>query len=207
MASVAEYQIKHPTIETLSSKAPANLRPRSSAHFQAYNSSETLSSKAPASIKNTVGSYSWQMPTPRMATNLLAPPTHAPCRAYNGRAKSNHPREYEKEMNFEAIIYGYLNDESMSSLVSSGKLRITIPIQVYEGDLCSRPSISSKCSDPFSSLLSSASNEVNSASVKMNTSSIQIPPSEYFISIVTPGLYATKKLSLNHEGQYHTRSY
>jgi hypothetical protein len=125
-----------------------------------------LLSQAPASIKNTVGSNSGRMPKSKMVPNLLAPPTHAHCRVYNGRAKSNYSKEYEEELiwgeNIEAIMnYGYLINKARSSLVS----RITIPIQVCEGDFRSRPLIQIKCSNPRS--LSNDPSKVESSSVKM----------------------------------------
>ena len=97
--------------------------------------------------------------------------------------------------------YGYSIDKASSSLASPGNSRIVIPIQVFEGEFRSRPSIPSKCS--FSRSLSKAkSNKVESASIKMNTSSIQVPQLEYSISITTYGNCATKNPSSICEGEY-----
>ena len=69
-----------------------------------------------------------------MVPNLFAPPTNVPCRAYNHRAKSNSSKGYGKVLNRgenveQAIIYyGYSNDETVSSLASSGNSIIAIPI-------------------------------------------------------------------------------
>ena len=86
-----------------------------------------------------------------MVPNLLAPPTHAHCRAYNGRAKSNYSKEYEEELiwgeNIEAVInYGYSYDETISSRATSGNSQTTIPLQVCEGEFYSKQTISSRLS-------------------------------------------------------------
>ena len=62
-----------------------------------------------------------------------------PFQPYNGRAKPNRINEYDEESsqgaNEGAIInYGYSSDETISSLASSGNFRITITIQVCEGE-------------------------------------------------------------------------
>jgi len=161
-----------------------------------------LLSQAPASIKNTVGSNSGRMPKPKMVLNLLAPPDHEPCRAYNGRAKSNHANvkstsdEYDGESNrgknIEVIKnYGYSTDKARSSLASPGNSGIAIPIQVCEGEFRSRPSISSKCSFPFSSRLSNEKSSKDAQNkVKMKMLSTRIQHRADFFSAAAP-VYCT----------------
>ena len=95
--------------------------------------------------------------------------------------------------------YSYLNNGTISSLASSGNLRMTIPIQVCEGEFLSKPTVSSRLSIPY--LVKDV--PVN---VKLKTPSTRIRQQEYLISFAAPENCATNHdPSSNCEGEYLPR--